>query len=153
MNDLYTSSVSIAGKSSATRTGARIGGDYVRLNTAIVNRPQRVRWIPPKQNYSTTGISGTIISDFTSAKVDAGPVPVMDKRQSMLDEIDREIAAMTDDQLVAEILAMAGAWADNPDLTDDGFIGSRWFRTQEEWDAIIHGGENDNGDKTRITPE
>lgn len=35
-----------------------------------------------------------------------------------LEELDREIAAMTDEQLVTEIKAMAGAWADDEEFTE-----------------------------------
>ena len=42
------------------------------------------------------------------------------------DEIDLEIAAMTPEQLLAEILATAGAWADMENLSDDGFTDMEW---------------------------
>jgi hypothetical protein len=63
------------------------------------------------------------------------------KRKSFpKDAIDREIEAMTPEEFLAAFLAMAGAWADMEDLTDEGFSGKGWgfmnFLDSEEHESI-----------------
>lgn len=60
------------------------------------------------------------------------------------DEIDRELDAMTTEEFLKEFLALAGAWADMENLSEDGFTDMEWGFT----DFF----ESDESDEKPISP-
>ena len=87
-----------------------------------------------KDTACVTSSSGPIKMSFVTKEVSIEEGLIDSTGKDLFDAIDREIAAMTIEELIAEIRASAGAWADVENLTDDGFTDTKWFRDPSELD-------------------